>query len=216
MIERSGAYVFEDSPYIQQILTVLRDRNTDTIAFRRNLVALGRYMAYELTKTFPIESVTVQTPLARTEGVKIRMDEITLVVVLRAAIPFMEGVIKVLDNAKVGIISAARGNPPEFSIDIKYVRVPNIDDDALIILDPMIATGSTLIKVLDECNRCGKPSRKIIMGVLAAPAGVGRIKERYPDAEIYVAAMDRALNDKGYIVPGLGDAGDRAFNTEFE
>ncbi len=216
MIEKDGAYVFEDSPYIQQILTVLRDARTDTIAFRRNLVALGRYMAYELTKTFPIERLTVQTPLARTEGVRIRMDKITLVVVLRAAIPFMEGVIKVLDNAKVGIISASRGSPPDFSIEIKYVRVPNIDDDTLIIIDPMIATGSTLIKVLEECRKCGNPKRKIIMGVLAAPAGVGRIKKSYHDVEIYVAAMDSTLNDKGYIVPGLGDAGDRAFNTEFE
>ena len=216
MIERNSAITFEDSPYIQQLLTILRDKNTSSILFRKNLVSLGRYMAYELTRTFPVERYPLQTPVAPAEGLRISMDKITIVVVLRAAIPFMEGVIKVFDKAKVGIISASRGSPPDFSIEIKYVRVPNIDEDTLIILDPMIATGSTLIKVFEECRKCGNPERKIIMGVLAAPEGVGRIKESYHDVEIYVAAMDRALNDKGYIVPGLGDAGDRAFNTEFE
>ncbi len=216
MIEKNGAITFEDSPYIQQLLSILRDKNTSSISFRRNLVSLGRYMAYELTRTFPVERFPVQTPVAPAEGLRINMDKITIVVVLRAAIPFMEGVIKVFDKAKVGVISASRGAPPNFEIEVKYERVPRIDNDTLIILDPMIATGSTLIKVIEECDKYGTPDRKIIMGILSAPEGVERIRRAYSDVEIYVAAMDKQLNEKGYIVPGLGDAGDRAFNTEFE
>ncbi len=215
MIEKDGVYTMEDSPLIQEILTELRNKNTDTISFRRNLVSLGRYMAYELTKTFETETIEVNTPLEKTTGIKIKdRDKVTIVVVLRAAIPFMEGVIKIFENAKVGIISASRGRPPEFKIEMNYVRIPNLDNDVLIILDPMIATGSTLIKVIEECESHGTPKRRIIMGVIAAPEGVSRIKEKFPDVEIYVAALDRELNDKGYILPGLGDAGDRAFRTE--
>jgi len=217
MMEKEGALSAEDSPYIQEILTRLRDKNTDSISFRRYLVSLGRYMAYELTKTFEIEEISVDTPLEKTRGVRIRdMDNITVIVVLRAAIPFMEGVIKVLEKGKVGIVSASRGKPPEFEIEMNYVRIPKFEDDILIIIDPMIATGSTLVKVLEECEKHGRAKRRIVMGVIAAPQGIERIKERFPDVEIFVAAVDRELNDRGYILPGLGDAGDRAFNTKFE
>nr|AAZ32508.1 uracil phosphoribosyltransferase [uncultured euryarchaeote Alv-FOS4] len=216
MIERYGAYTMEDSPYVQSILTTLRDKNTDTITFRRNLVALGRYMAYELTKTFGVEGVDIETPLERTAGIRVRgMDNVTIIVVLRAAIPFMEGVIKIFENAKVGVVSASRGPAPEFRIEMNYVRIPKIEGDTLIILDPMIATGSTLLRVLEECDKHGPAKRKIIMGIIAAPSGIEKIKSR-EDVEIYVAAVDRELNERGYILPGLGDAGDRAFKTGFE
>ncbi|NPA75760.1 MAG: uracil phosphoribosyltransferase [Euryarchaeota archaeon] len=216
MIERYGAYTMEDSPYVQSILTTLRDKNTDTITFRRNLVALGRYMAYELTKTFGVERVDIETPLERTAGIRVRgMDNVTIIVVLRAAIPFMEGVIKIFENAKVGVVSASRGPAPEFRIEMNYVRIPKIEGDTLIILDPMIATGSTLLRVLEECDKHGPTKRKIIMGIIAAPSGIEKIKSR-EDVEIYVAAVDRELNERGYILPGLGDAGDRAFKTGFE
>ena len=217
MITKEGAFSAEDSPYIQEILTRLRDRNTDSISFRRYLSSLGRYMAYELTKTFEYEEVEVETPLEKTRGMRITdMDKITIVVVLRAAIPFMEGVIKVLEKGKVGIVSASRGSPPDFNIEMNYVKIPKIDGDVLIIIDPMIATGSTLVRVIEECEKHGKAKRRIIMGVIAAPEGIRRIKEKFPDVEIFVAAVDRELNARGYILPGLGDAGDRAFNTEFE
>ncbi len=218
MMERYGAYSLEDSPYIQELLTNLRDERTDSIEFRKTMVSLGRYMAYELTKTFNYGKVPVRTPLESTEGTKIfDLDKITIVVVLRAAIPFMEGVIKVFEKARVGIVSASRGAPPDFDIEMNYVRIPKIDENTLlIVLDPMIATGSTLTKVLDRCVMHEKPARKIIMGIIAAPQGIEHIKSKHDDAEIYVAAVDRTLNEKGYILPGLGDAGDRAFHTKFE
>ncbi len=208
-----GVYSFEDSPFIMEILTELRDEKTGPIAFRKGLVRLGRYMAYELTKTMDVEKVRVKTPLEETEGMIIKdRRNVVIITVLRAAIPLMEGLIKVLEHARVGIVSASRGKAPKFEIEMKYVKVPQVKaEDTVIVADPMIATGSTLIRVLDEVKRYGKPKRLVVLGVLAAPEGISRIKEAHPDVEIFVAAIDRELNEKGYILPGLGDAGDRAF-----
>ncbi|NJE49036.1 uracil phosphoribosyltransferase [Thermococcus sp. 9N3] len=210
-----GVYSFEDSPFLMEILTELRDERTGPIAFRKGLVKLGRYMAYELTKTMETERVPVKTPLEETEGVIVRdRRNVVIITVLRAAIPLMEGLIKVLDHARVGIVSASRGKAPKFEIEMNYVKIPEIrPEDTVIVADPMIATGSTLIKVLDEVKRYGKPKRLIVVGVLAAPEGIERIKSRHPEVEVFVAKVDRELNDKGYILPGLGDAGDRAFGA---
>ena len=208
-----GVYSFEDSPFLMEILTELRDEKTGPIAFRKGLVRLGRYMAYELTKTMETEKIPVKTPLEKTEGILIKdRRNVVIITVLRAAIPLMEGLIKVLDHARVGIVSASRGKAPKFEIEMNYVKIPEIrPEDTVIVADPMIATGSTLIKVLDEVKRYGRPKRLIVVGVLAAPEGIERIKEKHPEVEIFVAKVDRELNDKGYILPGLGDAGDRAF-----
>ncbi|ACJ15799.1 uracilphosphoribosyltransferase [Thermococcus onnurineus NA1] len=210
-----GVYSFEDSPFIMEILTELRDENTGPIAFRKGLVKLGRYMAYEITKTMETERIKIKTPLEETDGILIAdRRNVVIITVLRAAIPLMEGLIKVLDHARVGIVSASRGKAPKFEIEMKYVKVPQITEkDTVIIADPMIATGSTLIKVLDEVKKYGKAKRYVIVGVLAAPEGISRIKEAHPDVEMFVAAIDRELNEKGYILPGLGDAGDRAFGA---
>ena len=210
-----GVYSFEDSPFIMEILTELRDEKTGPIAFRKGLVKLGRYMAYELTKTMEVEKVPVKTPLEETEGVLIKdRRNVVIITVLRAAIPLMEGLIKVLEHARVGIVSASRGKAPKFEIEMKYVKVPQVrEEDTVIVADPMIATGSTLIKVLSEVKRYGKAKRYVVVGVLAAPEGISRIKDAHPDVEIFVAAVDRELNERGYILPGLGDAGDRAFGA---
>lgn len=210
-----GVYSFEDSPFIMEILTELRDERTGPIAFRKGLVKLGRYMAYELTKTMETVKVPVKTPLEETEGVLIKdRRNVVIITVLRAAIPLMEGLIKVLDHARVGIVSASRGKAPKFEIEMNYVKIPQITpEDTVIIADPMIATGSTLIKVIDEVKRYGKPKRLVVVGVLAAPEGIERVKKAHPEVEMFVAKVDRELNDKGYILPGLGDAGDRAFGS---
>ena len=210
-----GVYSFEDSPFIMEILTELRDERTGPIAFRKGLVKLGRYMAYELTKTMEVEKVPIKTPLEETEGVLVKdRRNVVIITVLRAAIPLMEGLIKVLEHARVGIVSASRGKAPKFEIEMKYVKVPQVKpEDTVIVADPMIATGSTLIKVLSEVKRYGKAKRYVVVGVLAAPEGINRIKEEHPDVEIFVAAVDRELNERGYILPGLGVAGDRAFGA---
>ncbi len=208
-----GVYSFEDSPFLMEILTELRDKNTDSIAFRKGLVKIGRYMGYELTKTMEFEKIKVETPLEETEGVIAKdRKNIVIITVLRAAIPLMEGLIKTLEHARVGIISASRGKPPEFKIEMKYVKIPEIKpEDTVIITDPMIATGSTLTTVIQEVKKYTPPKRIVVLGVLAAPEGIEKIKKKFPEVEIFVAKIDRELNSKGYILPGLGDAGDRAF-----
>ncbi|AFK22802.1 uracil phosphoribosyltransferase [Pyrococcus sp. ST04] len=208
-----NVYSFEDSPFIMEILTQLRDKNTDSIAFRKGLVKLGRYMAYEITKTMDVETIKVETPLEETEGIIIKdRRNVVIITVLRAAIPLMEGLIKVFEHARVGIVSAVRGKAPKFEIEMDYVKIPQIKpEDTVIVADPMIATGSTLTRVLEEVKKYGEPKRTIIVGVLAAPEGITKIKSKFPEVEIFVAKIDRELDDKGYILPGLGDAGDRAF-----
>jgi len=122
--------------------------------------------------------------------------------------------IKVFEHARVGIVSASRGKAPKFEIEMNYVKIPQIKpEDTVIVTDPMIATGSTLLKVIEEIKKYGTPKRLIVLGVLAAPEGIGRIKAAYPEVEIFVTKIDRELNDHGYILPGLGDAGDRAFGA---
>jgi len=208
-------YSFEDSPYLMEVLTELRDKETDSIAFRKGLVKLGRYMGYEIIKTMDVEKVKIETPLEETEGIIVKdRKNVVIVTVLRAAVPLMEGLVKVFEHARIGIVSASRGKAPKFEIEMNYVKIPQITpEDTVIVADPMIATGSTLVTVMKEIKKYGTPKRLIVLGVLAAPEGINRIKEQFPEAEIFVTQIDRELNSKGYILPGLGDAGDRAFGA---
>jgi len=210
-----GVYSFDDSPYLMEVLTELRDKETDSIAFRKGLVKLGRFMGYEIIKTMETEKVKVETPLEETEGIIVKdRRNVVIVTVLRAAVPLMEGLVKVFEHARIGIVSAARGKAPKFEIEMNYIKIPHITpEDTVIIADPMIATGSTLLRVIEEVKKYGTPKRIIVLGVLAAPEGISRIKEKFPEVEIFVTKIDRELNDKGYILPGLGDAGDRAFGA---
>jgi len=210
-----GVYSFDDSPYLMEILTELRDKETDSIAFRKGLVKLGRFMGYEIIKTMETAKVKVETPLEETEGIIVKdRRNVVIVTVLRAAVPLMEGLVKVFEHARIGIVSASRGKAPKFEIEMNYIKIPQITPkDTVIIADPMIATGSTLVRVIEEVKKYGTPKRLIVLGVLAAPEGISRIKKKFPEVEIFVTKIDRELNDKGYILPGLGDAGDRAFGA---
>ncbi|MEL4304319.1 uracil phosphoribosyltransferase [Methanococcoides sp. LMO-2] len=213
-----GVYSFEDSPYLMEILTTLRSKQTKNIKFRKGLVKLGRYMGYELTKTMDFENIRIETPLEGTDGVAPGdRDHVLIITVLRVAIPLMEGLLKTFENAKVGIVSASRGKAPDFEIDMSYTKIPHITSkDTMIISDPMIATGSTLLKTVKELKKFGNPKRVIIVGILAAPEGIDAIKKELPEVEIYVTKIDRELNKKGYILPGLGDAGDRAYGEPLD
>ncbi|MBA2862703.1 uracil phosphoribosyltransferase [Methanococcus maripaludis] len=212
-----GVYSFEDSPYLMETLTDLRKISTENISFRKGLVRLGRYMGYELTKTMEFEKMPIQTPLEKTEGIFSKdRKNVVIITILRAAFPLMEGLIKNFESAKVGIVSASRGHAPDFKIEMNYIKVPQLNsEDTVIISDPMIATGSTLIRVLNEFKD-SKPKRMLIVGVLAAPEGINAVKAEFPDVEIFVTKIDEKLNKDGYIVPGLGDAGDRAFGEPYK
>jgi len=207
-----------EHPLAQAVLTTLRDRNTDQIAFRKGLVKLGRLIGYELIKDMPTEEVLVETPLnVKAIGVKIpQLDHIVIINVLRAATALVEGLLKALPSARQGVVVAKRieDKPGVENIwaEMYYTKMPEITpNDYVIVADPMLATGSTLLKVLNELYKVGKPKKVVVVSVISAVYGLKRVLEAYPDVLIYTVAVDKELNEHGYIVPGLGDAGDRAF-----
>ncbi|HIH96700.1 MAG TPA: uracil phosphoribosyltransferase [Thermoplasmata archaeon] len=205
-----------DAPLIRDELTKMRDKNTGSIAFRKGLVHIGRYFSYEITKSFDWVEKEVKTPLAAADGIEIEdMKRVIVINVLRAAMPLVDGLLKVFPEARVGIISAFRGKAPEFKVSVDYVKVPRISKkDILIIADPMVATGSTMVRILKELRKYGEPKRKIITCVITTQYAMEKIEKESPDAEVYTAVIDPEINERGYIVPGLGDAGDRAFRNE--
>jgi uracil phosphoribosyltransferase len=203
-----------DAPLMRDELTKIRDERTGGIAFRKGLMHIGRYLGYEIANSFDWVEKHIRTPLDMANGIEITdMKNVIIINVLRAAMPLVDGLLKVFPDAGVGVISAFRGGAPDFDISIDYVSVPKIKkNDVVIIADPMVATGSTMGRVLEELDKYGNPKRGIIACVIATEYAVERIEKKFPKVEIYTAAIDSELNDHGYIVPGLGDAGDRSFS----
>ena len=203
-----------DAPLMKNELTKIRDERTGSIAFRKGLMHIGRYLGYEITNSFDWVEKRVRTPLSMANGIEIKdIKNVIIINVLRAAMPLVDGLLKVFPDAGVGVISAFRGAAPNFDVSINYVNVPKIKkDDVVVIADPMVATGSTMVRILKELDKYGSPKRKVIACVIATEYGVGKIEKEFPEMEIYTAAIDPELNDHGYIVPGLGDAGDRSFS----
>ncbi|GBC69878.1 Uracil phosphoribosyltransferase [archaeon HR01] len=208
-----------DHPYAQMVLTKIRDKSTGQIEFRKGLVKLGRLLGFEIARTLPVSRCYVVTPLnVEAEGVSIPdIDHVVLVTVLRAAMPLTEGLLKVFPTARQGVVSARRIEETyrgglEFDIEFTYVRIPPINENEIVIVaDPMLATGSTLLRVAQEIQSIGTPKRLIFATVISTRQAIERLLGKYPSAEIFTVAIDRELDSRGYIVPGLGDAGDRAF-----
>lgn len=206
----------------QHTLTRLRSVDTDQVGFRKGLVKLGRICGYEIIdRRLGTDPVTVQTPLAETTGARVtRLDDVVIINILRAATPFVEGLLKAFPRAKQGVISASRDestrNPDgTFPIEVDYEKLPTIGGDNIIIVaDPMLATGSTMTAVLDRLAAVtdGDPTT-IVLSAVAAPTGIDRVATAH-DVDVLTVAVDETLNDEGFIVPGLGDAGDRAFRTD--
>lgn len=206
-----------DHPYIQMLLTKLRDKRTNFIDFRETVKEMGELMAYEIARDLEYEEIKVETPLAVANGLKLK-DEVVLVIVLRAALPLVNGMMEVFKDAFLGVIAAKRIEEThhgglDFEVAISYFKLPSIDNRVVIIADPMLATGSTMIKIISKIKSMGKPKRIIVATIISAKPGVERVLSIHPDIDIYTIAMDNILNEEGYIVPGLGDAGDRAFGT---
>ncbi|HEW64135.1 uracil phosphoribosyltransferase [Fervidicoccus fontis] len=213
-----------DHPYVQAVLTTLRDKNTSQIEFRKSLVKLGRALGIEITREMEKEEVEVETPLgAKAKGLKFRdMDKVIIITVLRAGTPLTEGLIKIFYNAKQGVVSARRmdelgmGSGKNFEIEVNYIRLPKISGENIVIIsDPMLATGSTISKVTNIVLERARPKKIIIVGAIATKVAIEKIREiernSGVDVSVYIASIDPEINSRGYIVPGLGDAGDRAF-----
>ena len=222
MIEdRDDAYLITHA-LAKDTLSELRDIRTEQVAFRKGLVKLGRICGYEIIDgAMDTEYVSIETPLEATTGERVKgLDRIVIVNVLRAATPFVEGLLKAFPRAKQGVISAGRNEEAgmtdgEFPIDIDYVTLPEITlEDTVIVADPMLATGSTMLAVLDRVlGSQPNPENLFVLSAVSAPPGLLNVAEAYPDADLLTVAIDDRLDDDGFIVPGLGDAGDRAFRT---
>ncbi|QLG60802.1 uracil phosphoribosyltransferase [Halorarum salinum] len=221
--ERGDAHLITHA-LAKDTLSRLRDVETSQVAFRKGLVKLGRICGYDIIDgAMETEFVSIRTPLAETTGERVkRLDDVVIVNVLRAATPFVEGLLKAFPRAKQGVISAGRneeagmGEDGTFPISIDYTKLPEIrESDTVIVADPMLATGSTMCAVLDHVLEQGPdPEHLFVLSAVSAPDGLVRVGEQFPEADLLTVAIDDHLNDEGFIVPGLGDAGDRAFRTE--
>jgi uracil phosphoribosyltransferase len=206
----------------RETLSELRDVRTEQVAFRKGLVKLGRICGYEVIDgAMDTEYVAIETPLAETTGERVKgLDKVVIVNVLRAATPFVEGLLKAFPRAKQGVISAGRNEDAgmtegEFPIDIDYVKLPEITaEDTVIVADPMLATGSTMCAVLERVlEEEANPENLFVLSAVSAPAGLLNVAGAVPGAELLTVSIDDRLDGDGFIVPGLGDAGDRAFRT---
>ena len=199
-------------PLIQHKLTILRDRRTTTRDFKQLVNEIATLMAYEVTKDLPTEPVTIETPLETMEGRQVSGKKLTLVPILRAGLGMVEGIAQLIPSARVGHIGLYRDHDTLKPVDY-YFKIPadEIERD-FFILDPMLATGGSAVAAVDALKHAG--ARRIrFLCLVAAPEGVQRMLEAHPEIAIFAAALDRELSPVGYILPGLGDAGDRLFGT---
>src|SRR5688572_20163509 len=199
-------------PLVQHKLTVLRDRHTPTKTFKELVDEIAMLMAYEATADLPLADATVETPLERTVGKEVSGKKLTLVPILRAGLGMVEGILRLVPAARVGHIGLYRNHETLEPVDY-YFKVPSdASERDFFVLDPMLATGGSAVSAVTSLKRAGA-ARIRFLCLVAAPEGVRRLTAAHPDVTIYTASLDRELNPSGYILPGLGDAGDRLFGT---
>ncbi len=199
-------------PLIQHKLTLLRDKRTPTKDFKQLAAEIAMLMAYEVTKDLPLEAVELDTPLEHMRGVQVAGKKLTLVPILRAGLGMVEGIAQLIPSARVGHIGLYRDHDTLQPVDY-YFKIPSGEQDrAFFVLDPMLATGGSAVAAVKALKKAGA-ARVRFLCLVAAPEGVKAMLAAHPDVPVYAAALDRQLNDHGYILPGLGDAGDRLFGT---
>ena len=202
-----------DHPLVQHKLGLLRDQETPTQMFRQLVNEVTLLLTYEATKELATEEVEIETPLERTTVPRISGKKVAVCPILRAGVGMLDGVLDLITGARVGFIGLYRNEETLEPVEY-YVKLPaDIADRDVILLDPMLATGNSTASAVETVKRAGAQSVRLI-AVIAAPEGIERLHAAHPDVHVVVAAVDRALNEKGYIVPGLGDAGDRLYGTK--
>jgi uracil phosphoribosyltransferase len=200
-------------PLVRHKLGLLRDRSTSTGDFRRVVDELTLLLTYEATKDLATEEVEVETPLEQTTVQRISGKKVAVCPILRAGIGMLDGVLSLIAGARVGFIGLYRDEETLEAVEY-YVKLPqDIAQRDVILLDPMLATGNSTRSAIETVKRAGATSL-VLVSIIAAPEGIERLTSAHPDVRIVVAGIDRGLNDKGFIVPGLGDAGDRLFGTK--
>jgi len=202
-----------DHPLIQHKLSIMRDKNTSVKVFRELVSEIAMLMCYEATRDLPLEEVEVETPVEVAKCKRLAGKKLAVVPILRAGLGMVDGMVSMMPNVKVGHIGLFRD--PETLEPVKYYfkMPPDIEERDVIVVDPMLATGGSASAAITFLKEAGAKHIRL-MNLIAAPEGVERIQADHPDVDIYTAALDSHLNDHGYIVPGLGDAGDRIFGTK--
>ena len=202
-----------DHPLIQHKLSILRDKGTSVKEFRELISEIAMLMCYEATRDLPLEEVDIETPVAVARCKRIAGKKLAIVPILRAGLDMVDGMVNMMPNVKVGHIGLFRD--PETLMPVKYYfkMPPDINERDVIVVDPMLATGGSASAAITFLKEAGATHIKL-MSIIGAPEGVSLMQKEHPDVDIYVAALDDRLNEHGYIVPGLGDAGDRIFGTK--
>ena len=201
-----------DHPLIQHKLTLMRQKETGSKDFRELLEEIAMLMAYEITRDFPLEEIDIETPVSKCKGKVLAGKKVGVVPILRAGLGMLGGIVNMIPAARVGHIGLYR-DPETLKPVEYYCKLPkDVAERTLIVVDPMLATGGSSAAAISMLKKRGAKSI-ILMCLVAAPEGVKVVNDEHPDVPIYVASVDECLNEKGYIVPGLGDAGDRIFGT---
>ena len=208
---RTNVHVI-DHPVIQHKLSLMRRKATPTTEFRALLQEISMLLAYEITRDLPLQYEAIETPVARMNAPVLEGKKVVVVPILRAGMGILDGVLRVLPSARVGHIGLYR-NPKTLDAVEYYFKMPgDLQDRDVIIVDPMLATGHSAAAAIDRIKQVS-PKRIKFLCLLAAPEGLDYVHNAHPDVPIYTASVDEKLNEKGYIIPGLGDAGDRMFGT---
>ena len=202
-----------DHPLVQHKLSIMRNKDTSTASFRQLLREISHLLAYEVTRDLPLTNVRIETPLCEMDAPMIEGKKLALVSILRAGNGLLDGILELIPAARVGFIGLYRDEETLQPVQY-YNKLPaNMEDRVTILVDPMLATGNSSAAAVDLVKAAGAKEIRFLC-LLAAPEGVARMQEAHPDVLVVTAALDQRLNEKGHIVPGLGDAGDRMFGTK--
>jgi uracil phosphoribosyltransferase len=212
-VATKGRLTHVTHPLVQHKLSYLRDKDTPTVHFRKLVNELTLLLTYEATKDFPTETVEIETPLETMEAARISGKKVAVCPVLRAGVGMLEGVLSLISSARVGFIGLYRDEETLEAVEY-FVKLPDdLAERDAIVLDPMLATGNSSSAAIAEVKKAGARSVTLVC-LVAAPVGIERVHEEHPDVHVVCAAIDRELNERGFIVPGLGDAGDRLYGTK--
>ena len=201
-----------DHPLVQHKLTLMRRKETPSSSFRQLLWEISMLLAYEVTRDLPLQEVSLETPVCRTKAPQLSGKKLALVSIMRAGNGLLDGILELIPAARVGFVGLYRDEETLEPVEY-YCKVPDQLEDRLVIaVDPMLATGNSSVAAITRLKEAGAKDIRLLC-LLAAPEGVTCMKEAHPDVQVFTASLDERLNENGYIVPGLGDAGDRMFGT---
>ncbi|MGU3359720.1 uracil phosphoribosyltransferase [Methylobacterium sp. M6A4_1b] len=201
-----------DHPLVQHKLTLLRQRERSTKGFRQILNEIGMLLAYEVTRDLPLESVTIETPIQSMEAPQIAGKKLVLAPILRAGVGFLDGMLSLVPSARVAHVGLYRDPETLEAVEYYFKAPSDLIDRTVLVLDPMLATANSAVAAINLLKQRGAQDLRFVC-LLAAPEGIARLQAAHPDVPVWTAAIDSHLNDHGYIVPGLGDAGDRMYGT---